>query len=199
MAVDGSKLKAVNNRDKNFTKAKMDKRLAGIEKRIARYLAELDEADRWEQEQIEAHQRRIAQMQAEQERLKGLEKRMLEMPDQQLSLTDPDARSMKSRGQGIVGYNVQIAVESQYHLIVAHEVNNVGSDRGQLNPMANQAREAIGSETLTVVADRGYYSGEQIQTCEEDGIEAAFLHAREIDPAASPAHIVTLPDVKARS
>lgn len=170
VAVDGSKFKAVNNRDNNFTKAKMDKRLEDVEKRIARYLAELDEADRWEQAQVEAQQQRIAQMQAEQERLKGLEKRLEATPDKQLSLTDPDARSMKSRGQGIVGYNVQIAVESKNHLIVAHEVTNVGSDRGQLNNMANQAREAIGSEELTVVADRGYYSGEEIRACEEDNM-----------------------------
>ncbi len=171
VAVDGSKFKAVNNRDKNFTKAKMDKRLEGVEKRIARYLAELDEADRWEQAQVEAQQERIAQMQAEQERLKGLEKQLEAAPDQQLSLIDPDCRSMKTRAQGIVGYNVQIAVESKNHLIVAHEVTNVGSDRGQLHHMASQAREVIGSEELTAVADRGYYSGEEIRACEEDGIE----------------------------
>ena len=95
---------------------------------------------------------------------------MLEASDQQLSLTDPDARSMNSRGSGIVGYNVQTAVDAEHHLIVAHEVTNVGSDRGQLSDMAQRAREATGVEALTVVADRGYFDGEEIRACEEVGI-----------------------------
>ena len=173
VAIDGSKFKAVNHRDRNFTEAKMAKRLSGIEKRMARYLAELDEADRWEQAQVEVQQKRIAQMQAEQECLKGLEKRLQAMADKQLSLTDPDCRSMatSSKGSGMVGDNVQTAVESQHHLIIAHEVTNVGHDRSQLHHMASQAREALGSETLTAVLDKGYYSGEEIRGCEADGIE----------------------------
>lgn len=86
-----------------------------------------------------------------------MEKRLQAPPDTQVSLTDPDCRSMatKSKGSGIVGYNEQTAEESQHHLIVAHEVKNVGHDRGQLHSMASQAREAIGNETLTLVLDKG--------------------------------------------
>jgi transposase len=104
------------------------------------------------------------------EQLKQLEVQMLASPDQQLSLTDPDARSMKSRDGGIVGYNVQIAVDAQHHLIVAHEVITEGVDRDQLSRVAEQAREATGIEQLTVVADRGYFKGEQILQCDQAGI-----------------------------
>jgi transposase len=92
---------------------------------------------------------------------------MLASPDQQLSLTDPDARSIKSRDGGIVGYNVQVAVDAQRHLIVAHEVITEGVDRDQLAPMAEQAGEATGIKDLTVVADRGYFKGDQILKCDE--------------------------------
>jgi hypothetical protein len=105
-------------------------------------------------------------------RLKKLEVRMLEAPDKQLSQTDPDARSMKSRGSGMVGYNVQSAVDSQHHLIIAHEVTNVGSDRAQLAKMAKQAKAVLGRDKLEVVADRGYYNGDEIRACEQAGIEA---------------------------
>jgi CheY-like chemotaxis protein len=97
---------------------------------------------------------------------------MLEAPDQQLSLTDPDARSMNSRGTGMVGYNVQSAVDSEHHLIIAHEVTNVGSDRSQLAGMAKQAKEVLQQPSLDVVADRGYYNGDEIRACEQAGIDA---------------------------
>jgi hypothetical protein len=103
-------------------------------------------------------------------RLKILETEMLEAPDKQVSLTDPDARSMKTRGTGVVGYNVQIAVDAKHHLIVSHEVNNVGSDRSQLSSIAKQAKDVIGVENLEVVADRGYYNGDELLACEENGI-----------------------------
>jgi hypothetical protein len=97
---------------------------------------------------------------------------MMQTQDRQISLTDPDARSMATsgRGSGIVGYNVQSAVDTKHHLIVSHEVTNVGPDRGHLSNMAEQARTAIGSETIEVIADRGYYSGEEIKACEDAGI-----------------------------
>jgi hypothetical protein len=97
---------------------------------------------------------------------------MMESEDKQISLTDPDARSMATsgRGSGVVGYNVQSAVDTRHHLIVAHEVTNVGSDRGQLSDMTERARAAIGSEAIEVVADRGYYSGEEIVACEQASI-----------------------------
>ncbi len=174
VAIDGSKFKAVNNRDKNFTPAKMERQQAQIEESIARYLTEMDTADRAEPEVAELKrgrlQAKIAALRERMLQLKRLEAQMLASPDQQLSLTDPDARSMKNRGGGIVGYNVQTAVDAKHHLIVAHEVVTVGIDREQLTPMAEQARAATGIAELTVVADRGYFKGEQILQCDEAGI-----------------------------
>ena len=176
VAIDGSKFKAVNHRDKNFTEAKMKARQKRVERHIARYLAELDEADRAQPSVPEAKvaglQDKLTKLKEEMARLKALEKRMLDEPDKQLSLSDPDSRSMKTRGTGIVGYNVQAAVEPEHHLIVAHEVTNVGSDRAQLAAMAERARDAMDTEELAAVADRGYFSGTQIVDCEEAGITA---------------------------
>jgi transposase len=174
VAIDGSKFKAVNNRDRNFTRAKMQRRIAQIEENITRYLADMDTADRAELEiaaiKTSRLRDKIAALKQQMEQLKEIEVQLLAAPDQQISLTDPDARSMNARGSGIVGYNVQTAVEAKNHLIVAHEVTNVGSDRGHLATMADQARAAIGSEELTVVADRGYFSGDEILACDQAGM-----------------------------
>ena len=115
-------------------------------------------------------QDKLTTLKEEMVRLEALKERMLNAPDKQLSLSDPDSRSMKARGTGIVGYNVQAAVEPEHHLIVAHEVTNVGSDRAQLAAMAERARGAMDTEKLAAVADRGYFSGTQIVDCEEAGI-----------------------------
>jgi transposase len=174
VAIDGSKFKAVNNRDRNFTRAKMKRRLAEVEASIDRYLDQLASADRAEpaEDNTQRLEDKVAALKEEMARLKKLEVRMLEAPDKQLSQTDPDARSMNSRGSGTVGYNVQSAVDSQHHLIIAHEVTNVGSDRAQLAKMAKQAKAVLGRDKLDVVADRGYYSGDEIRACEQAGIEA---------------------------
>jgi transposase len=178
VAIDGSKFKAVNNRDRNFTVTKMKRRLEQIEESVARYLSQLDTADRQESATAPAKvsrlQDKIATLRQEVRRLKKLEVRMLKAPDQQISLTDPDARSMATsgKGTGIVGYNVQIAVDAEHHLIVAHEVTNVGHDRNQLVSMAERAREATGIEDLDVVADRGYFRSAEILQCEQAGITA---------------------------
>ena len=173
VAIDGSKFKAVNNRDRNFTRAKMKRRLAEVEASIDRYLERLDAADRAAPAENDTQrlEDKVAALKEEMARLKKLEVRMLEAPDKQLSLTDPDARSMNSRGTGLVGYNVQSAVDSQHHLIIAHEVTNVGSDRGQLARIAKQTKAVLGRETLDVVADRGYYNGDEIRACEQAGID----------------------------
>ena len=175
VAIDGSKFKAVNNRDKNFTRAKMKRRLAEVEASIERYLSELDQADAAAPpEETRSLKDKITALEEQMDRLKKLEVRMLESPDKQLSLTDPDARSMKSRGTGIVGYNVQTAVDTAHHLIVAHEVTNVGTDRRQLTKMAKQAKSVIAPEpeqALTVIADQGYYRGQELLACEEANIE----------------------------
>src|SRR5216684_291865 len=146
VAIDGSKFKAVNNRDKNFTRAKMDRRMAQIEESVARYLQQLDTADRQEPSEAlktkTSHlKEKIAKLKEQMQRLEVLRVQMLATPDQQISLTDPDSRSMATsgRGSGVVGYNVQIAVDTKHHLIVTHEVTNVGTDRSQLAHVAKEA------------------------------------------------------------
>ena len=177
VAIDGSKFKAVNNRDKNFTRAKMERRKAQIEESVARYLQQLDTADRQEPSEvlstkIRRLKEKIAKLEDAMQRLAVLEAQMVAAPDQQISLTDPDARSMATsgRGSGVVGYNVQVAVETEHHLIITHEVTNVGSDRAQLATMAKEAKAVLQTEKLDSVADRGYFSGEEILACEEAGI-----------------------------
>ncbi len=180
VAIDGSKFKAVNNRDRNFTRAKMKRRLAEVDASIDRYLERLASADQREpaEDKTQSLEDKIAALRKEMARLKKLEARMLETPGQQISLTDPDARSMKSRGSGMVGYNVQTAVDTEHHLIVAHEVTNVGSDRRQLTHMAQQAKTALAVEELSVVADRGYYRNLELKTCEEANVTTYVPNSR---------------------
>jgi transposase len=167
VAIDGSKFKAVNNRDKNFTMAKVAKRMERVDASIVRYLAALDRADRDESDVAEARTIRIkdkiARLHQQMQALQAMKEKVQDAPDQQISVTDPDARSMATsgRGTGIVGYNVQTAVDAEHHLIVAHEVINVGHDRAELEPMARKAHDAMGCEELTALADRGYFNGEQ--------------------------------------
>ena len=176
VALDGSRFKAVNNRDKNFTVAKVAKRIEQVEASIARYLTALDRADRRDDDVAEARTVRLT------EKIEGLRRQMLSLkamgerveasPDKQVSLTDPDARSMATsgKGTGVVGYNVQTAVDAEHHLIVAHEVTNIGSDRSQLTSMGDKAQEATGCDELTVLADRGYFNGDQVLACEGTGV-----------------------------
>ena len=176
VAIDGSKFKAVNARDRNFSKGKINRRLEQIDASIARYLGQIESNDRsgdddvdYRKEQLED---KISKLQGEVKRLNGLQKELLKKEDQQISETDPDARSMATsgRGSGMVGYNVQSAVDTKHHLIVAHEVTNVGHDRSALHDMSKAAKEVTGNETLDVVADRGYYNGTEILECERSGI-----------------------------
>jgi transposase len=177
VAIDGSKFKAVNNRDRNFTRAKVERRRAQLEESVARYLSQLDTADRQEPSEVltakTTHlKEKLAKLGEEMERLKDLEAQMLTAPDQQISLTDPDSRSMATsgRGSGVVGYNVQVAVDTEHHLIVTHEVTNVGNDRAQLANVGKQAKATLQVASLDAVADRGYFSSEEILACEEAGI-----------------------------
>src|SRR5829696_1182463 len=177
VAIDGSKFKAVNNRDRNFTQAKVERRRAQIEESVARYLEQLDTADRHEPTEALAARttrlkEKIARLEEEMQRLADLEAKMLASPDQQISLTDPDARSMATsgRGSGVVGYNVQVAVETEHHLIVAHEVINDGCDRAQLSAMGKEAKAVLEMEKLEAVADRGYWDSEEILACDQAGV-----------------------------
>jgi len=176
VAIDGSKFKAVNNRDKNFTDRKLQARMEQLEESIGRYLSELDRADRdpvaVSEERAGQLKDKIATIKKQMQRLEHIGAQLKQAPDGQISLTDPDARSMATcgRGTGIVGYNVQTAVDTQHQLIIAHEVTNVGHDRAQLSSMAKQARGAVGATKLTVLADRGYFTGEEIVACERSGI-----------------------------
>lgn len=176
IAIDGSKFKAVNNRNRNFTRAKIKARLKQIDESIERYLGQIATEDRialsTSKGKIERLQNKIGKLKAEIESLNDIQKQLEKTPDGQVSLTDPDARSMATsgRGTGMVGYNVQSAVDSKHHLIVAHEVTNAGHDRTELANMALNAKEMLNTDTLTVVADRGYFSGEEIKRCEDADI-----------------------------
>jgi hypothetical protein len=164
VAIDGSKFKAVNNRDKNFTRAKVERRRAQLEESVARYLSQLDTADRQEPTEALAAKvtrltEKLTKLKEEMGKLAVYEKQMLASLDQQISLTDPDSRSMATSGRGSgVGYNVQVAVDTEHHLIVTHEVTNSGSDRAQLANVAKQAKAVLKTETLEAVADRGCFS-----------------------------------------
>ena len=187
IAIDGSKFKAVNSRDKNFTRKSVARRIKKTEANIERYLAKLDAADREEPEireiTTEELKGKIATMEA---KLDELNQRAAEVeadPDKQVSVTDPDARSMTKTGGGtVVGYNVQTAVDSKHHLIAAHEVTTAPTDRSELSGMAQQAKDATTdqaeghedgtAESFTVVADPGYYKGEEIVKCYAAGMRA---------------------------
>ncbi len=177
VAIDGSKFKAVNTRDRNFTPGKVQKRQEQIEESIKRYLEALDTADRTLpaaefQAKAQHLKAKLKTMREQMRRMQQIEQTLKTEPAGQISLTDKDARSMATsgRGSGIVGYNVQVAVDAKHHLIVAHEVTNEGHDRNQLAPMAIAARDAMGKNKLQAIADRGYYSGTQIKACDDASI-----------------------------
>ena len=177
VAVDGSKFKAVNNRDRNFTPHKLAQRERQVEESIERYLAALDTADLTQPVDLELKtarlQDKLSSLRQQMKQLRQIGTQLRAQPDEQLSLTDPDARSMATsgRGTGMVGYNVQLVADTKHHLVVAQDIINVGSDRSQLWSMAKQAREAVGQEQLEVLADRGYFKGPEILACEQAGIK----------------------------
>ena len=176
VAIDSSKFKAVNSRDRNFTPGKVDKRQQQIDESIRRYLEAMETADRTQPPEVEAKTERlrekISTLREQMRRMDTIREELKRQPDGQISLTDPDARSMVSqaKGTGVVGYNVQAVVDARHHLIVAHEVSNVGSDRAQLTKMGMAAKSAMGKARLQAVADRGYFSGPEIKASIEAGI-----------------------------
>ena len=176
VAIDGSKFKAVNSRDRNFTPAKIAKRKQQIDESIERYMGDLEDADRNHPGELVAKTERlkdkIKTLREQMRRMDGLQRQLDKQQEAQISLTDPDSRSMMSqaKGTGVVGYNVQVAVDTKHHLIVAHEVTNVGSDRSQVTTMAKAAREAMAKPRLRAYADRGYFNAPQIKECADVGI-----------------------------
>jgi len=176
VAIDGSKFKAVNSRGRNYTRKKLKNRFAQIDKSIDKYLKQIISADRLEapaaKVKTERLEHKINKLKREVERLNKVEAQLEASPDKQISLTDSDARAMRSHTAGMIGYNVQTAVDIKHHIIVAHEVTNEGTDRSQLKNMATQAKQVTGHEELSVVADRGYYNSTEIKACEDDGIKA---------------------------
>lgn len=180
VAIDGSKFKAVNAKTRNFTREKLRRRLGEIDVLIDRYLVELDRADEVASKtgmsipeaRLARAVKKLAYCRRESNALKAIEQRMDVSGETQVSLTDPDARAMAttSRKPRVVGYNVQTAVETKHHLIVAHEVTNLGYDRDALAMMARAAREEMPRSDIEAIADKGYYKGEEIVTCEEAGI-----------------------------
>jgi transposase len=176
VAVDGSKFKAVNSRDKSYSQSVIQRRMEQVDASISRYLAALDTADRHDPDvpsgKVQRLREKLDKLKEQMRHLREMEAVVAASPDGQVSLTDPDAGAMTSAGRGttVVGYNVQAAVDTTHHLIVAHEVTNIGNDRGQLAQMGRQAQKAIGRTALTVLADRGYYSGRQVLECTDDGM-----------------------------
>jgi transposase len=175
VAVDGSKFKAVNSKQRNFTKAKLKKALKEIDKKVERYLRELDEADQEatpsKRSSAKDLQDKIQQLKDRKGAYQELIKDLQESGETQISLTDPECRSMPKGQKVEVGYNVQVAVDDKNKLIVEQDVTNAVTDRDQLSKMSIPAKEALGVEHLKVVADMGYYHGEEIKVCEENGVE----------------------------
>lgn len=178
VAIDGSKFKAVNNRDRNYTNVKIDRFQEHIEQSIQRYLDALETADRTQSTELHAKTERvhekIRKLRQRMQQLEQIRERLKSEPDGQLSTTDPDARAMATSrpGSAVIGYNVQTAVDATNHLIVAHEVTNQSSDRSQLSKMALASRDAMGVSDLQALADRGYYHGVELKNCDDMDIAA---------------------------
>lgn len=176
VAIDGSKFKAVNNGDNNFSNGKIEGRKRQIEQSIQRYLDALETADRTQPVEVEVKTKRLKEkielLRLQMQKLEQIQEQLKQQPDGQISTVDPDSRVMISKGQGVVGYNVQAAVDTQNHLIVAHEVTNIGNDRAQLSKIAQAAKQDMAVANLQALADRGYFSGSEIKACEDAGIEA---------------------------
>jgi len=172
-AIDGSKFKAVNNKSKNYTPSKVKDCIERVEKHIERYLSQMDTQDKNEKETVTTvSASKLAWLEARLVELKALEKEVNEHPDKQVSQTDPDARLMKTHHmERKVCYNVQSAVDTKHHLIVAHEITTT-TDRGQLTLVAKQVQKTLGEKDITVIADKGYFSRTDIKETHDLGMTA---------------------------
>ena len=176
LVVDGTRLKAVNSTERNFTNAKLTKQVESIDQKLTDYLERLDHCDAQEAEpsaaRTEPLKEKIATLRTQQMRCQTMLQELERSGESQISLTDPDSRAMALNPKVGVGYNAQVAVDSKHKLIVEQEVTNAGTDLGLLTPTASAAKEVLEVEQIKVVADRGYYKGEGIAACEAAGIEA---------------------------
>lgn len=174
IAVDGSKFKAVNNPNRHFTKDQLKKRVQDLDKKIDQYLQDLDACDAKEastpSKDKTSLEDKIKKMKEKQTTYTHLLSDLEERGENQVSLTDPDSRSMPKSPKAKVGYNVQTAVDDKHHLIVEQDVTNEANDKAQLSKMSIKAKETMGVEELNSAADRGYYTGEEIKVCEENNI-----------------------------
>jgi transposase len=176
VAIDGSKFVAVNSPKRNFTEKKLKRMIEEIDGKIDQYLKELDRQDKQEVDErslsAEELKEKIERYKQRREQYEQLKSDLEQSGESQVSLTDPQSRSMRV-GHGVeVSYNVQIVVDHKHKLVLEHEVVNEVTDQGQLSTMAKKAKETLGVETLEVVADRGYYNGEEVKACEQSGIMA---------------------------
>lgn len=178
VAIDGSKFKAVNNRKRNFSEKRLTKAIAAIDEKIGGYLAGLDAQDREEAPTVEAAKpsakelrEKIERLRERKEKYQKLKVDLAESGEKQVSLTDPDARSMINHHNATdVCFNVQTAVDAKHKLIVDHETTNDPTDHAHLAEMALRAKETLGVEQLEVVADMGYYDGAEVKQCADAGI-----------------------------
>ena len=176
VAIDGSKFKAVNSTDRTFSRAKLEKKLQEIDEKIEGYLQEMDRADQEEGDlpgvSVEGLKDTIEKLTARKGRYEEWLRELERSGESQISLTDPESRLMPKTPRGDVSYNVQVAVDGKHHLMVEQDVTNAVIDSSQLFAMAKRAKDILGTEQLSVVADMGYYHGDEIKACEETGITA---------------------------
>ena len=188
LAIDGTKIAAVASRKQVMTPKRIAQMNAAIDRKIADYLASMDEADREEPDaagkpaDVAAA---IAALKAQKERLQGQAQDMTARGLKQMVMTEPQARLMRTPHGHAVAYNAQTAVDAEHKLIVAFDLTNEGNDHRQLYPMAVQAKQAVGADQVTVVADTGYSNGEHGALCEQDKITAIVPRPETVNPKGS--------------
>jgi len=174
VAIDGSKFKAQNSKRRNFTAKKLDESIKEVDAKIESYLGQLDEADQQEADvkapTAEQLKEKIERLRTRKRDYEQMQQQLKESGEAQISLTDPDSRSMRVSQGTDVCYNVQTVVDDLHKLIVEHEVTNDPTDQAQLSRMAIRAKQTLGVDELEAVADKGYYDGAEVKKCEQAGI-----------------------------
>jgi transposase len=186
LAVDGTKIAAVASRKKVITPKRIAKMNAAIDRKIAEYLAAMDEADRQEPAAAAAMGANVAAaveaLKAQRAQLQSQVQELVARGLKQLVVSEPEAKLMRTPHGHVVAYNAQIAVDAEHKLIAAFDLTNDGNDQQQLHPMAAQGKAAVGADEVTAVADTGYSSGEHGTLCEREGITAIVPRAETVNP-----------------